>query len=62
MERIAEVGYINEKLEHAVISIYNPPILNPGSDWVQVVLTIDGAIKLRAELNAFLTRHGVVAN
>ena len=56
-ERIAEVGYINEAQQHALISIYNPPILNAGSVFVQVALTIQGATKLRDELDAFLASH-----
>ena len=59
-ERIAPVGYINDKCEHALISIYNPALLNPSSASVQVAISIDGAITLRAALNAFLRDHGVV--
>ena len=61
-ERIAEVGYINEHCKHALISIDNPALLNAGPTSVQVVISIEGAIQLRAELNAFLQRHGVVSN
>lgn len=61
-ERIAEVGYINEHMMHAMISIYNPAIINAEQASVQVVISIDGAIQLRAELNAFLKQHGVVGH
>lgn len=56
-ERIAEVGYINPDQQHALVSIYNPALLNPGSDFVQVAVSIKGAIKLRDELDAFLAMH-----
>lgn len=59
-ERIAEVGYINTQKQHALISVYHPSLLNAGSDFVQVAISIDSAIKLRAELNAFLGSHGIV--
>ena len=61
-ERIAEVGYINDKCEHALISIYDPALKNFGTNFVQVAVTIDGAITLRAELNAFLRKHGIQQN
>jgi hypothetical protein len=56
-ERIAEVGYINEAMEHAMISIYDPAILNAGGTWVQVVISIDGATRLRDELDRFIADH-----
>ena len=56
-ERIAKVGFINEEQKHALISIYNPALINAGSDWVQVAVSIDGAMALKAELNAFLVRR-----
>lgn len=56
------VGYINDLCEVALISIFEPLLFNPGPDFVQVAITIEEAICLRAELNAFLDRHGVVAN
>ena len=56
-ERIAAVGYINEQQRHALISIHNAAILNSDVDFVQVAVSIDGAIKLRDELNKFLARH-----
>lgn len=61
-ERIGEVGYINPEKRHALIGVWNPALINKGEDFVQIVLSIDGAIQLRAELNAFLEMHGVVAN
>lgn len=57
-ERIAEVGYLNSEMKHALISIFNPALLNPGPDSVQVAISIDGVFALRAELNAFLKRNG----
>ena len=54
IERIAKVGYINEDCQHILVSIYNPALLNPGSDWVQVAITIEGAITLRDNLDAIL--------
>jgi hypothetical protein len=62
MERIGEVGYIDEEKKHALIGIYEPALLNHGADFVQVAITIESAIALRAELNAFLAAHGVRAN
>lgn len=61
-ERIAEVGYINSECKHTLISIYHPALLNPGPGFVQVAISIDGAITLQAELNAFLAAHGVHPN
>lgn len=58
-ERIAKVGYINSDMEHALISIYEPALLNPSDNSVQVVISIEGAISLRAELNHFLSMHGI---
>lgn len=56
-ERIAEVGYINEQRQHALISIYNPALLNPNKDSVQVAISIKGAKALRDFLNEFLEAH-----
>lgn len=62
MERVAPVGYINEDRLHALISIYDPALLNAyNKDAVQVAITIDTAIELRAELNRFLEQHGITA-
>lgn len=61
-ERIAPVGYANADRRHALISIYEPAIVNCGTDFAQVLITIDSAITLRAELNAFLAAHGVQAH
>lgn len=58
-ERIAEVGYINSSMEHALISIYEPALLNPAGNSIQVAISIEGAIRLRAELNRFLSMHGI---
>lgn len=58
-ERVAEVGYINSDMEHALVSIYEPALLNPSMDGVQVAITIESAILLRANLNRFLAQHGV---
>jgi hypothetical protein len=57
VERIAPVGYVNPSLQHAVVSIYHPALLNPGADFVQVVISIDGATKLRDSLDEFLRLH-----
>jgi len=56
-EHIAEIGYINDDLEHALVSIYNPALLNPGAGSVQVALSIKGAVRLRDELDKFLMTH-----
>jgi hypothetical protein len=61
-ERVCQVGYINPDMEHVLISIFNPALLNPDRSFVQVAITIESAIALRAELNAFLKAHGVQAN
>lgn len=58
-ERVGPVGYINDERAHALISIYSPTLLNAGTDFVQVAVSIDSALTLRAELNAFLAAHGV---
>lgn len=62
-ERVAEVGYINADEEHALISIFEPPLLNATtSQWkdrtsVQVALSIDTARLLASNLQAFLEAH-----
>jgi hypothetical protein len=55
-ERIAPVGCINDERRHALISIYHPALLNasPDLEFVQVAISIDGAVALRAALDAFL--------
>lgn len=59
-ERIGPLGYANDERTHLLISIFGPSILNPGEDFVQVALSIDNAITLRAELNAFIKQHGIM--
>lgn len=62
-ERIHEIGYINDDRQHVLISIHNPAILPvPHDNFVQFAITIDGAIELRAHLNAFLDAHGLVSH
>lgn len=62
-ERIADVGYINPEMKHCLISIYNPSLLNSdGKEFVQVAITVDNAIILRANLNKFLLDHGLQVN
>lgn len=56
-ERVAPVGYINDARQHALVSVYNPAILNPGSDSVQVVVSIESARVLRDNLDLFLAQH-----
>ncbi len=53
-ERVAEVGYINEQRKHALISVYNPAVLNPGTDFVQVAVTIATLRDLRDKIDEFL--------
>jgi hypothetical protein len=57
LERIADVGYINSERRHALISIYDPALLNPGKDSVQVAISLEGATALRDRLDEFLSRH-----
>jgi hypothetical protein len=49
-------------MKHALVSIYNPALLNANTKhhFVQIAISIDGAISLRAELNLFLKQHGVL--
>ena len=64
-EVLGPFGYINDEHRHVLISIRDPSLLNAipqGGDILQFALTIDTAIALRAELNAFLTAHGVSVN
>ena len=61
-ESIAGVGYINDEHKHALISIFNPALLNPRRDYLQFAITIETAIQLRAALNAFLNQHGIRPN
>lgn len=56
-ERIAQVGYINDECLHALISIYQPALINAGENSVQVALTITSAETLHWELGAFLRKH-----
>lgn len=59
-ERVCEIGYINKEMKHALITIINPALRNVSNPSViQVAVSIDGAIALRAELNAFLKMHGI---
>ena len=63
IEWIAPVGYINDEERHLLIGIWNPALLSPHKDVngssVQVAITIESAMTLRAELDAFLAAHGV---
>ena len=63
-ERVCEVGYINDQLKHVLISVLNPSLCNAQrpTKLVQIAITIDSAITLRAELNAFLKAHGIIEN
>lgn len=56
-EKIDQIGYVNPDCEHALISIFKPALATSGNGYVQVAITIDGAIKLYAELDAFLRSH-----
>lgn len=62
-ERISEVGYINEAREHAMISVYEPAILNASTSQnrdkrsAQIVIEIDTARKLLSELETFFENH-----
>lgn len=61
-ERVAEIGYINDAHEHALISIFDPALLTAYDGpqpqrSVQVAITISSAIELRAKLDAFLAAH-----
>jgi hypothetical protein len=59
-ECVGPVGYINEDCEHAMMTFVNPTLVNAADKrFVQIVVSIDSAILLRAGLNAFLTLHGV---
>ena len=60
-ERIDPVGYINEEHEHILLGFRDPALFNPSRPperWVQVAITIESAVQLRAELDAFLRSHG----
>lgn len=59
-EQIPAIGYLNADYAHALVSIHYPPMVNPGENFIQIALTIEGALKLRAALNVFLDAHGVV--
>lgn len=60
-EQIHEIGYVNAEMKHAMISITEPALCTPfNTKFVQIVITIEGAIELRAQLNAFLLAHGVI--
>ena len=63
-EEVFDVGYINEDMEHVLIGVRNPTLCNrvPKPDIIQIALTIENAIILRAKLNAFLAAHGIRAN
>lgn len=53
----AMIGYLDDKREFALISVFNVPLINPGDWGVQIALTIDGAMALRETLDEFLTLH-----
>lgn len=62
-EEILELGYINEEMKHAMISVKNPTLLNDGKfgndtpQFCQLVITIESAIILKAKLDQFLKGH-----
>lgn len=59
-EEIRPVGYINENRKHCMININDPTLCNHDlgdNRFLQVVLTIENIIKLRNEINLFLTQH-----
>ena len=60
IEQIHDIGYVNEQQKHCLISISNPPLVSPGPNFLQLIITIEGAMELRAQLNAFLLRHGAM--
>ena len=63
VEEIAGIGYINDERKHVMMSIRDPSLCNlprGHNSFVQVVITIDNAILLRAMLNKFLTEHGLL--
>ena len=64
VEEVRPVGYINGHMKHVLITIRDPTLVNGGlrRDFVQVAITIESAIVLRAELNAFLKEHDVREN
>lgn len=45
-----------------LLSIDNPLLTRVGGDYVQIVVTIENAVAIRAALNGFLVTHGVQAN
>jgi len=60
-ECIGTVGYVNENLEHALLTFINPALVNAmDRTFVQIAISVEGALTLRAELNAFLKNHGVL--
>ena len=59
----APLGYINDERKHVLVSIHNPSLVNADRrEFLQVAITIDSAITLRAALNEFLLQHGVLDN
>ena len=56
-EWVAPVGFCNTETEHVLLSFYNPQIINVAPQSAQIVLTLDGAISLRAELDSFLKQN-----
>lgn len=65
-ERIDDIGYINADRQHALISVFDPPLLNASTEFahanwrgVQVALSIEAAADLYQKLGAFLADHKV---
>lgn len=59
-EGIGELGYINEDMQHVLINIRDPALVNPqyaSGRSVQVALTIETATILSAKLSEFLDQH-----
>jgi len=58
-EQVHDVGYVNEERKHLLISISEPTMCVPFNvEFVQIVITIETAMELRAQLDAFLIKHG----
>lgn len=57
MEEVCQVGYINEHMKHAMLTVKEPSLSNPRAEFVQVVLTIENIKRLRNEINLFLAQH-----
>lgn len=53
-------GYINMALDHVMVSVKRPTMINIHDDknFVQVVLTMGGALALRNQLDRLIASHG----